>query len=59
MSNILLDLSSTIKNNSKSASPDKTDKLMKVMEDQQKSLYEQIKVQNKLIEEIKNNNNNN
>ena len=32
---------------------------MKVMEDQQKSLYEQIKVQNKLIEEIKNNNNNN
>jgi hypothetical protein len=58
MSNILLDLSSTIKNNSKSASPDKTDKLVKIMEDQQKSLYEQIKVQNKLIEEIKNNNNN-
>ena len=58
MSNILLDLSSTIKNNSKSASPDKTDKLVKIMEDQQKSLYEQIQVKNKLIEEIKNNNNN-
>ena len=58
MSNILLDLSNTIKNNSESSSPDKTDKLMKVMEDQQKSLEEQIKVQNKLIEVIKNNNNN-
>ena len=59
MSNILLDLSNTIKNNSESFSPDKTDKLMKAIEDQQKSIGEQIKAQNKLIEEIKNNNNNN